>query len=326
MKVLVTGGTGFIGSHLVEKSSSEGNQVRVLDWGEHNIRYLEKLKGMEFIKGDLRNKEVLEKALEDIEIVYHLASIHLAVGVSDKEYWEVNVGGTEKILEACLKRNLKRFVHCSSVGVLGNIDNPPADESYPYNPDTIYERTKAGGEQVALRYCKKGIPVVVARPAWVYGPRCPRTLRLFRALKKGRFFFFGNGRTLRHPVYVGEFVKGLELCAEVKGAVGQVYILGDEKAVTVEELIGAFARVLGVDAPKVHFPASPMRALGFLTEVVCKRIGVEPPFSRRTMDFFTKNYSFDISKAKKELNYKPRVSLDEGLRMSLQWFEENSFL
>ena len=326
MKVLVTGGTGFIGSHLVEKLVLEGNQVKVLDWGEYNIRYLQKLKGMEFIKGDLRNKQVIEKALRDVEVVYHLASIHLAVGVSDKEYWEVNVGGTEKILKACLKRNLKRFIHCSSVGVLGNIDKPPADESYPYNPDTIYERTKAQGEQTALRYGEKGIPVVVARPAWVYGPRCPRTLRLFRALKKRRFFFFGNGQTLRHPVYVGDFVRGLELCGEIKEAVGQIYIIGDEKAVTVEELIRVFARTLGVKAPRVHFPASPMRALGFLTEVVCKRFGVEPPFSRRTMDFFTKNYSFDISKAKKELNYKPQVSLDEGLRMSLEWFKENGFL
>lgn len=326
MKVLVTGGTGFIGSHLVEKLALEGHQVRVLDWGEHNIRYLEKLKNMEFIKGDLRNKQVIEKALRDVEVVYHLASIHLAVGVSDKEYREVNVGGTEKILEACSKRDLKRFVHCSSVGVLGNIDNPPANESYPYNPDTIYEKTKAEGEQVALRYCEKGIPVVVARPAWVYGPRCPRTLRLFRILKRGRFFFFGNGQTLRHPVYVGDFVRGLELCAELEKAVGQIYIFGDEKAVTIEELISAFAKTLGVKTPKVHLPASPMRVLGFLAEVICKRIGVEPPFSSRSMDFFTKNYSFDISKAKKELNYKPQVSLDEGLRMSLKWFEENSFL
>ena len=326
MKTLVTGGTGFIGSHLVEKLALEGHQVRVLDWGEHNIRYLEKLAAMEFMKGDLRNKETLEKALRDVEVVYHLASIHLAVGVSDQKYREVNVGGTERILQACLKRNLKCFVHCSSVGVLGNIDNPPANETYPYNPGTIYEKTKAEGEKVALKYFKKGVPVVVARPAWVYGPRCPRTLRLFKALKKGRFPFFGNGQTLRHPVYVGEFVRGLELCADIKEAVGQIYIIGDEKAVTVEQLIGAFARVLGVKAPRVHFPASPMRTLGFLVEIICKKIGAEPPFSRRSMDFFTKNYSFDISKAKKELNYKPKVSLDEGLKMSLQWFKENGFL
>jgi len=326
MKILVTGGTGFIGSHLVEKLVLEGHQARVLDWGEHNIRYLKKLEGMEFIEGDLRNKGTLEKALKDVEVVYHLASIHLAVGVSDQEYREVNVGGTEKILEACLKRNLKRFVHCSSVGVLGNIDNPPADETYPYNPDTIYEKTKAEGEKVALGYFEKGIPVVVARPVWVYGPRCPRTLRLFKALKKGRFPFFGNGQTLRHPVYVSDFIRGLELCADIKEAVGQVYIIGDEKAVTVEQLISAFARALGVKTPTVHFPASPMRALGFLVETICKKIGVEPPFSRRSMDFFTKNYSFDISKAEKELNYKPKVSLDEGLRMSLEWFKENGFL
>jgi len=326
MKILVTGGTGFIGSHLVEKLILEGHQVRVLDWGEHNIRYLEKLEAMEFMKGDLRNKGTLGKALRDVEVVYHLASIHLAVGVSDQEYREVNIGGTEKILEACLERNLKRFVHCSSVGVLGNIDNPPANETYPYNPGTIYEKTKAEGEKVALKYFRKGVPVVVARPAWVYGPRCPRTLRLFKALKKGRFPFFGNGQTLRHPVYVGEFVRGLELCADIKEAVGQVYIIGDEKAVTVEQLIGAFARVLGVKAPRVHFPASPMRALGFLAEIICRKIGAEPPFSRRSMDFFTKNYSFDISKAKKELNYKPKVSLDEGLRMSLEWSKESGFL
>jgi len=137
----------------------------------------------------------------------------------------VNVGGTEKILEACLERNLKRFVHCSSVGVLGNIDNPPADETYPYNPDTIYEKTKAEGERAALRYFEKGIPVVVARPAWVYGPRCPRTLRLFKTLKKGRFFFFGNGQTLRHPVYVRDFVEGMRLCADVKEAVETVKIV-----------------------------------------------------------------------------------------------------
>jgi len=277
MKVLVTGGTGFIGSHLVEKLILEGHQVRVLDWGEHNIRYLQKLKAMEFIKGDLRNEETLGKALRDVEVVYHLASIHLAVGVSDQEYREVNVGGTERILEACLEKDLRRFVHCSSVGVLGNIDNPPANETYPHNPDTIYEKTKAEGEQVALRYFKKGVPVVVARPAWVYGPRCPRTLRLFKALKKGRFPFFGNGQTLRHPVYVSDFIEGMRLCTDVKEAVGQIYIIGDEKAVTVEQLISAFARVLGVKAPRVHFPASPMRALGFLVEIILSLIHISEP-------------------------------------------------
>ena len=214
MKVLITGAGGFIGSHLVDSQLEQGHDVRAVDLHLDLLQHQSAHPHLEAFLGDITDENLLKKLVEGVDIVYHLASAHLDVSLSDEHYRRVNVGATLSLLEAARHAGVKRFVHCSSVGVIGDVENPPADETTDCHPTNIYERTKLEGEREALAYSRRtGFPVVVMRPAWVYGPRCPRTAKLMRTISKGRFLFFGSGQNMRHPVYINDAVKGLELCA-----------------------------------------------------------------------------------------------------------------
>jgi nucleoside-diphosphate-sugar epimerase len=253
-------------------------------------------------------------------VVYHLASAHLDVTLPDDYYRRVNIDATLNLLEAAREAGVRRLVHCSSVGVIGEVRNPPADESSTCHPTNIYEHTKLAGEQAALRFAwETGFPVVVARPAWVYGPRCPRTQKLFRTIDKGRFVIFGDGRTLRHPVYVSDAVRGLEMCAETDNGAGQVYIIAGKRPVAIETLVRMIAEVLQVRPPALRLPVTLGKVAGHGLQLAFKPLGRQPPFSRRSVDFFLKDNAYDINKAKRELGFQPQVDLRTGLLETLWW-------
>ncbi len=317
MKVMITGAGGFIGTHLVEDQLKRERQVVALDVDTSALAHLSGDTRLEIIKGDVRDAELLDRIVGGVDVVFHLASIHLSVGTSDEVYRSVNVGGTKALLEACHRKGVRRFIHCSSVGVYGKIQDPPADEKSCCSPESIYDVTKLEGEMQALQFHRvTGFPVVVVRPAWVYGPGCPRTRKLFRAIKHGKFFLVGNGTTHRHGIYVKDVVEGFEVCAHNDTAVGQIYILADERAVTVKELVGNIATTLGVSSPQRRVPFWMVYPVCLGAEGVFKLLKKDPPLSRRTLSFFASNTSFDTSKAKTELGFAARVSLEEGLRVT----------
>ncbi len=320
MKVLITGSAGFIGSHLVDSQLAHGQYVRAVDTHGGNLEHGTDNQKFDFVLGDITDEHVVEEIVQDINVVYHLASAHLDVSLSENRYRHVNVDGTMILLKAAQSAGVKRFVHCSSVGVMGDIKNPPADETYPCAPTNIYEQTKLNGEQAALKYSQEtGFPVVVARPAWVYGPRCPRTQKLFRAIGKGRFPIFGNGKNLRHPIYITDCIRGLELCADVDNITGQVFIIAGSVPVQIEELTKTIAETLNVPPPKIYLPMSLGKFIGVGIQTAYKLIGRNPPFSERSLDFFQKNNAYNISKARNALGYKPRVDLPNGLDQTLRF-------
>jgi dihydroflavonol-4-reductase len=279
---------------------------------------------LEVIVGDIVDPALVERLVDGIDLVYHLASAHLDVSLGDDVYRRVNVDATLGLLKAAHAAGGSRVVHCSSVGVIGDVKNPPADESSPCHPTNIYEQTKLAGEQAALRYAAEtDFPVVVSRPAWVYGPRCPRTEKLFRTIGKGRFPIFGNGRTLRHPVYVSDAVRGLELCAETDRGEGQVYIIAGETPVTVATLVRMIAEVQEVRPPPLHLPMVLGKMGGHALELAFKPLHRQPPFSRRSLDFFLKDNAYSSGKAQRELGYEPQVDLHIGLVETLHWLREH---
>lgn len=320
MKVLITGAGGFIGSHLVDSQLELGHEVRAVDLHLDLIQHQSENPHLEALQGDITDDDFLKKIVDGVDVVYHLASAHLDVSLSDEHYRSVNVDGTLALLEGARKAGVKRFVHCSSVGVIGDVDNPPANETTDCHPTNIYERTKLEGEREALAYSgRTGFPVVVMRPAWVYGPRDPRTAKLMRTISKGRFFFFGDGQNMRHPVYISDAVKALELCASSEGVIGEVFIIGGEHAVPVSELVNVMSKELGARSPRLHLPVMLGLAGGYSLEIFFKLIGKQPPFSRRSVDFFLKHNAYDISKAKHMLNYQPQVDLQTGIKKTIQW-------
>ena len=320
MKVLITGAGGFIGSHLVDSQLEQGHDVRAVDLHLDLLQPQSADPNLEAITGDITDEHLLKRLVEGVEVVYHLASAHLDVSLSDEHYRRVNVGATLALLEASRRAGVKRFVHCSSVGVIGDVENPPADETTDCRPTNIYERTKLEGEREALAYSHRtGFPVVVMRPAWVYGPRCPRTSKLMRTISKGRFLFFGHGHNMRHPVYICDAVKGLELCASAEGVNGEVFIIAGESAVPVAELVDVMSKELGVRSPKLHLPIALGLWGGYSLEMAFKMISRQPPFSRRSLDFFLKHNAYNISKAKRMLGFQPQVNLQMGMQKTIEW-------
>jgi nucleoside-diphosphate-sugar epimerase len=319
MKVLITGAGGFIGSHLVDSQLEQGHDVRAVDLHLDLLQHQSANPHLEAVTGDITDENLLKSLVEGIEVIYHLASAHLNVSLSDEHYHRVNVSATLSLLEAAKQAGVKRFVHCSSVGVIGDVKHPPADETTECYPVNIYERTKLAGERAVLDYAfRTNFPVVVVRPAWVYGSRCPRTAKLFRAISKGRFPIFGSGSNMRHPVYISDLIHGLELCAETPGIDGEVFIIAGEFPVESRELVRVIKQQLNVGTPQIYLPILLGQVSSAVLELTFKLIGRQPPFSRRSMDFFLKHNAYTIAKAQSKLNYRPQVDLLTGIKKTIK--------
>jgi nucleoside-diphosphate-sugar epimerase len=324
MKTAVTGGTGFMGSHLVEKLVSKGRKVRVLVRKTSDTKLLEKLR-VELVYGDVVDKEAVERFVKDVDVVYHVAG-RVYTGSKD-EFWNVNFHGTENMLNACLNRSIDRFVYTSTIGVMGSIVNPPADESRPYNPSSPYDKSKCEAEKTALRYYREnGVPVTIVRPTVVYGPGNMYLLRLYQWIQRGDFPIIGSMNNLMHPCYIDNCLEGIMLAAEKLKAVGEVYIIGDEKPVTWREYVNEIAETMGLNPPDRHVPVWVIKAAAWLSEFKSWMFGTPPFLTRYWVEEITKNFAYDITKAKNELGYNPEISLKEGISRTIAWYRQNGFL
>lgn len=316
-RALVTGAAGFIGSNFVRYLSARQWRVRALDVHAAPAE----LAGLDvdFRQQDLRDAAALASALEDVEVVFHLASVHLDVAATDAEFESVNVAAVAQLVAACASARVRRLVHVSSVGVYGHVVSVPAAENAPLGPINTYEKTKCAGERAALEAARRcNVDLVIVRPSWVYGPGCPRTAKLLRALQKGRFFYIGAGRNLRHPVYIDDFLAALMLAAGAGPEVsGRIFNVAGPRWMTVEEMVNTFAQALGSAPPRLRIPRWLGLGAGWAAELAGRMLGINPPISRRTLAFFENDNAFDISAARQMLHYEPRTGLLEGVRQTL---------
>ncbi|MGB5551250.1 MAG: NAD-dependent epimerase/dehydratase family protein [Thermoanaerobaculia bacterium] len=312
-KVLVTGAGGFIGSHLTEALLEAGRAVRALDLNLDRIQHLALTPNLQALTCDIRDKKAVDKALAGVCTVFHLAAAHLGASTPDTEFQQVNVDAVKNLVSTASRAGARRFVHCSSVGVFGRIENPPADETTICRPELTYERTKLEGEKSVLEQGNSGeLQVVVLRPVWVYGPGCGRTEKLFRAISKGRFVVAGRGRTLRHCIYIRDMIDALLLAETSLAASGEVIIVGDQEATTVRDLVDKIAKITGARPPR-SVPLGLLWAAAVTAEAAFLPLGKEPPISRRSLRFFTGNTAFSTERARSLLGFEPRYDLTRGL-------------
>jgi len=327
MKILVTGGTGFTGKALVRRLLDDGHKVVALDYKEGLKTKELRDWGAEVIIGSVTDREVVEKAMQGIEIVQHMAAAFREMDVPESYYDEVNVEGTRTVLDAAKKAGVKRFIYTSTCGVHGNVDNPPGDETAPIQPADYYQKTKYMAEPIVMEYHSPDMPCVILRPAAIYGPGDPeRFFMIFKRVASGKFPMFGSGKTLYHPLYIDNLVDALVLAMAPGKGDGEAYLIADEEYVEIEDLVKRTAKALGTDVKVPHYPVMPLVIAGHVCEKICKPIHITPPIFPRRVDWYRQNRAFKIDKAKRDLGYQPKVGLDEGLKRTAEWYRAEGYL
>jgi nucleoside-diphosphate-sugar epimerase len=326
LRALVTGAGGFTGGHLTRALAARGDDVVALVRQKMPAADLQ-ARGIRLAIGDVRDRRAVERAAAGVDVVFHIAAIYRQAGLEDEVYRAVNARAVGEVIRGAAAAGARRVVHCSTVGVHGDVEHPPANEDAPLKPGDIYQITKLEGERIAQQAAAEtGIEVVIVRPTGIYGPGDRRLLKLFRGVVRRRFVTLGDGRIFYHLTYIDDLVAGFRLAGEVPAAAGRIYIIAGGEVTTLNELIERIAEVAGVEPPRLHLPVWPFWVAGAACEAVCAPFRVEPPIYRRRVDFFTKSRAFDITRARQELGYAPSVSLREGIARTLDWYRSAGWL
>jgi nucleoside-diphosphate-sugar epimerase len=325
---LITGATGFVGSHLAEACAARGIPVRTVARPGSDTALLERL-GADIRRGDLTDADLVCQAADGVDLVFHCAA-----KVGDwgpvEEYRAVNVEALRALLEACKGRPLRRFVHLSSLGVYAARHHYGTDESEPLPERHVdgYTQTKVEAERLALQYQREhGVPVVVLRPGFIYGPRDRTVLpKLIDSLRRRQVRYLGGGKRTMNTIYVGNLVAAVFLAAEKPNAVGQVYNLTDGEFVSKRRFLEAIVR--GLDLPPVPALGPPLWLAKIVANVMesrARRKGAvkAPPLTQARLKFLGLNLDFSIEKAKRELGYRPRFTFEQGMQETLAWYKQN---
>lgn len=327
MRVLVTGGTGFTGKALVKRLIDEGHEVVALDYKE-GLK-TEELRGWgaKVVIGSVTDREIVEQCMVGVEVVHHLAAAFRELDVPNTYYREINVEGTKNVLEVACAHKVKKFIYCSTCGVHGNIDDPPGGEDAPIQPADYYQQTKYEAEPIVNEYNQNGMKTVILRPAAIYGPGDPeRFFMIFKRVARGSFPMCGNGKTYYHPLYIDNLVDAFMLAMEDGKGEGGTYLIADEEYVEIKEIVKKTGKALNIDVKIKYYPIIPLIIVGHIFEKVCKPFRITPPIFPRRVDWYRQNRAFKIDKAKKDLGYKPKVGLDEGLKRTGQWYKEMGYI
>ena len=330
MRCFVTGGTGFIGGHLVESLVRDGHEVVALARRTSDTSLLNRL-GVDIVIGDLLDYESLLKAARGADVAYHLAAYYTFHGKKEL-YWKVNVEGTRNVAKACLESGVGRLVYCSTTEAVGPTPPHPVDESYPPNPTYEYGRSKLAAEGVVREFMEKGLEAVVVRPSGVYGPRnIDDVAYWFIMLIASKSLLSrvipGSGETLIQFVHVKDAVQGLRLAGERKEAAGQTYFITEEKPHTYNEVYQMLSDILGIKVKRYHVPGWLAKLAMAPVELACKVAGVENfMYHVSTIQAMLENRAYSIEKAKRELGYRPKYNLRTGMEDTIRWYRENGYI
>lgn len=312
MKILITGATGFIGGSIYKRLQKEPYDIRVLVRKKNAGEFDKKTK---IYFGDLRNYDSVKKSVSGVDIVINCAAALPNHKLSIKEYRDINVNGVKYIVKACLASKVKKLIHISTVGIYGPTPPTGTDEAFTPNPEDIYTKTKFEGDRIVWEN-KAKLQSVIIRPTIAYGPGDlrPVILRLFRVIKIGINPSIGGGANYLHTVYIDNLVDAIVLAIRKRVASGSDFIIGDEKCPRMDDIIKTIAWVQRKKYLNIFVP----KWLAFL---VGKPIGLE-----RTVKFVSEDRRYIIDKAKKQLGYRPKVGLMEGMKKAYEWYGQNGFL
>jgi nucleoside-diphosphate-sugar epimerase len=317
MRAFVTGGSGFVGKRLITALREQGHTVRALGRSEAAQNEV-RLAGAEPVPGDLSDVEALRRGMEGCEVVFHSAAYVKNWGTR-ADFFEVNVRGTENVLEAARASGVKRLVHVSSEAVL--VDGTPlvnVDEKRPLpeKPLGNYPATKNAAERLVLSVNSPEFTTIAVRPRFIWGKGDNAVLpTLIHAVKSGRFRWVGGGHYKTSTCHVANCVEGLLLAAE-KGVGGQAYFLTDGEPVDFRDFITAMLKTQGVDAGKGTIPFGLAMGVATVSELLWNFLSLpgSPPVIRAELLLAGQEVTVSDAKARRELGYEGRMTREAGLR------------
>jgi nucleoside-diphosphate-sugar epimerase len=324
--IAVTGATGFLGGHITTRLLNEGCRVRILARDPQRAKSFED-RVAHIAYGDITNQDVLTRLFNACDTVVHLVSNFRVVKGPPESYQATNVAGTECALNAAEKAGVRRFVHCSTIGVHGDVKSTPATEETPFNPGDLYQETKLEAEFACRRKMQQStMEIVIVRPTSQYGPGDMRMLKMFQMLAQGRFVLIGSCAANFHAVYIDDLVEGFWKVITTPGIAGEAFLIGGPGYVSLREYIDTAAEAVGAKRPRIRLPYWPVHAAAWACEGLCKPLGLEPPLHRRRVRFFKNNRAFSIDKARERLGYDPKIDLAEGMQRTVAWYREQGLL
>lgn len=327
MKILVTGGTGFIGGYFVPMLLEQGHHVRLI------VRDAEKAKKQfgdkcEYFIGDVTEKESIKGCCDGIDVVFHLVA-KSGNELPTKENFEIfrriNVGGTKNIIAEC--GNIKKFIYVSSTAAMGLVKDNPITEKSKCDPYLPYQVTKYEVEELIHEKCKEGFPGIIVRPTKVYGinEKNYNYLTLAKLVKKGMFLKIGNGHNYTSNIYVSDFAQALTKLVD-GGVIGETYIVTSEQSIDFIESGKVIADELGVKLRVIKVPAWFMIFAASVEEKLFTAIGKKPIVTKRNIQMTVQDRVYDISKAKNEIGYQPEMSMEQGIRTVIRWYKEKGLI
>jgi nucleoside-diphosphate-sugar epimerase len=325
-RVCITGATGFLGGAVARALVKQGADVHVLARHSSDRGSLADVP-VTWHNGDVRMPQTLGAFLEGASEVIHAAGHLGRVGLRESDYQLTNVEGTRNVLTAAKAVSTRvRVLHLSTAGVLGptTASGLPAEDA-PLAPSNAYERSKAAAEQIAREFAARGLAVIIARPAFVYGPGDRHVLGLFRAIEGGRFFFINGGRCVCHPTFIDDAVTGM-LQSLSHGRPGEAYHITGITPATFRQLAETIAAAMGVEAPRLSIPRWLASTGAVSLEVLSKITGRLPALSRAGVAFFSENRAFSSAKAYRELGYTPQYQLTKGIERTVAWYRQHGWI
>ncbi len=326
MNVLVTGGTGFIGSHLVERLRDRGYGVRCIAKDAMNARILES-RGCSVVIGDLNSPGSMEPLLDGVDTVYHVAGVTRCRVPA--EYYEGNYLATKNVVDACAKAapGLRHFVYVSSQTAIGpSVDGLPVGEETPYHPVSHYGKSKMLAELEVLRAAEK-LPVTIVRPSAVYGPRERDMYDYIRTIKHGLKLLIGFHDKLMSLIHVEDLVGGIILAGESALSIGEKYFLGSEEYYSYAEIGATIARVVHRHPLSLRLPHCLVWSVGAVSTAIGKLSGQQVFLNiEKAREVVQPAWTCSVQKAKKELGFRQHVSLEEGMRRTYEWYVENGWM
>lgn len=330
MNILVTGGTGYIGEFFIPKLIDKKYKVTLL------VRNLEKAKKMfgdkvNYIVGDITNADSLNGCCENIDIVYHMVAKvgnDLPSEKIYKEFEEVNVNGTKNMVKEAKKAQVKKFIYVSSIAAMGIVNDEIITESSKCNPYLPYQKTKYEAEQFLLKeYEENKFPVIILRPTKVYGEGEHEYsyLTQIKLCQKGINVIVGMGENFISNVCILDFVQSLELCIE-NGIYGNVYIISGKDSISAKEITKVISKSFNKKIINIRLPKWLMVSAAFVEERVLLFLKKRVVVTVRNIQAVSQNRIYDLSKSKNELKYEPKLSMEKGLEMMINWYKKENLI